>query len=628
MPPCGTHYSTMDGLVSDRQIAYYAERAKGGAGLIVTEGASCRKRGKPGRILINEDKFIPGMRKLAEAIHQAGAKAVMQMSSHMGGIDEVDPASPSGIPHPWAGASPFVSTPAKIVTAADLEELVAEYGQAARRVMEAGFDGVMIHGANGYLLCELLSRKFNKRTDAYGGDIYGRAKYLLDMIKEVKAKTSPDFPVILRLMGSDRIPSQGDEGWGVADSIELCKIVEKIGVAAIDITSGSNQETLEWTVPLGFMPSGLNADITAAIKKSGIKIPVSVTGKIGEPALAEEILRDGKADFVCIGRGLIADPYWPTKAKEGRLEDIRLCIYDKRCGEDVSTDFVPMSCTINPVVGREKEFAAKMPRLTRQKKVLVIGGGPGGMQAAIIAAQKGHDVTLFEKSGLLGGQLIIAAVPPDKQDLHHLITYLKREVAKAGVKVVLNKEATPDVVAEFAPESVIVAVGSSPAVPEIPGVKGKNVVNCREVLAREKRVGKKVVVVGGGYVGCETCFFLADKGVDVTLVFRSPEPALDVKLWESKIHYQRKLKEYGVKVMPGVKYGKITPNGIYLTDQGGKDVFLEADNIVLATGSTPNKALGKALKAKYLEFAEIGDCVEPRRIREAIEEGIWTAVTI
>ena len=628
MPPCGTHYSSLDGLVTDRQITYYGERARGGAGLIVTEGASCRKRGKPGRILINEDKYIPGMRKLAEAIHQGGAKAMMQMSSHMGGIDEVDPASPSGIPHPWAGASPFVSLQPRVVTAADLEELVAEYGQAARRIMEAGFDGVMIHGANGYLLCELLSRKFNKRTDAYGGDIKGRAKYLLDMIREVREKTSPDFPVILRLMGSDRISKQRDEGWGIADCIELCKIVEATGVAAIDITSGSNQETLEWTVPLGFMPSGLNTDITAAIKSSGIKIPISVTGKIGEPSLAEEILRDGKADFVCIGRGLIADPYWPIKVKEGRLEDICRCIYDKRCGEDVSTDFVPMSCTVNPIVGREKEFTAKMTRLTRKKKVLVIGGGPGGMQAAIIAAQKGHDLTLFEKSGSLGGQLIVAAVPPDKQDLNNLIAYLKREVAKAGVKVVLNKEATPEAIEEFAPESVIVAIGSSPAVPDIPGMKGKNVVNCREVLSGQKKVGKKVIVMGGGYVGCEACFFLANKGVNVTLVFRSPEPALDARLWESKIHYQKKLKEYGVKVMPQVKYGKITPEGIYLTDKEGKEVFLEADNIVLATGSTPNKALGESLKGKYLEFAEIGDCVAPRRIREAIEEGIWTAVTI
>jgi 2,4-dienoyl-CoA reductase-like NADH-dependent reductase (Old Yellow Enzyme family)/thioredoxin reductase len=628
MPPCGTHYSSLDGLVTDRQITYYGERAKGGAGLIVTEGASCRKRGKPGRILINEDKYIPGMKKLAEAIHQGGAKAVAQMSSHMGSMDEVDPASPSGIPHPFAGWSSTIPQHPRIITAADLEELVAEYGEAARRIMEAGFDGVMIHGANGYLACELLSRRFNKRTDAYGGDLKGRAKYLLDIVRIAREKTAPDYPVILRLMGSDRVSTkEGEEGWGIEDCVEVCKIVEVNGATAIDITSGS-QETLEWGRPYWFIPSGFNTDITAAIKRAGIKIPVWNTGKIDEPSLAEGILKDGKADFVCIGRGLIADPYWPTKVKEGRLEDICPCIYDNRCNEDANISFVPISCTVNPIVGREKEFAAKLPRFTKKKKVLVLGGGPGGMQAAIIAAQKGHDVTLYEKSKELGGQLIVAAVPPDKQDLNNLLTYLKLQVAKAGVKVILNKEATPEVVKKFAPDSVIVAVGSTPSVPDISGVRRENVLNCREVLSGQKTVGKKVIVMGGGYVGCETCSFLANKGIDVTLVFRSPEPALDVKFWENRKHYLDKLKEYRVKVMPQVKYGEITATGLNLTDKEGKEVFLEADNIVLATGATPNKALGESLKGKYLEFAEIGDCVEPRRIREAIEEGIWAAVVI
>ena len=210
--PCGTHYNSHDGLVSDLQLAYYAERAKGGTGLVVTEGAGCRKRGKPGRILINEDKYIPSVRRLAEVIHQNGAKAVMQMSSHRGSLDEVDPATPSGIPNAFAGLTSEMVIPLhpRIIQAADLQELAEEYGQAARRIMEAGFDGVMIHGANGYLLCELLSRRLNKRTDEYGGDLKGRAKYLLDIVKEVRKNTPPDFAVILRLMGDDRTSKHGD----------------------------------------------------------------------------------------------------------------------------------------------------------------------------------------------------------------------------------------------------------------------------------------------------------------------------------------------------------------------------------------------------------------------------------
>ena len=572
MPPCGTHYSSLDGFVTDRQVTYYGERAKGGAGLIVTEGAACRKRGKYGRILINEDKYIPAMKKLADAIHQGGTKAVAQMSSHMGSTDEVDPASPSGVPHPFAGWS-FIPQHTRIITATDLEELVAEYGQAARRIMEAGFDGVMIHGANGYLACELLSRHFNKRTDAYGGDLKGRAKYLLDMVREVRAKTSPDFPVILRLMGSDRVSAkEGGEGWSIADCVEACKIMEANGATAIDITSGS-QQTLQWIHPWWFMPSGLNADVTEAIKKAGVKIPVWVTGKIDAPSVAEEILRDGKADFVCIGRGLIADPYWPTKVKEGKLEDICPCIYDNRCNEDAHMEFGPISCTANPVVGKEKEFSSKMVRLTKKKRVLVIGGGPGGMKAAVIAAQKGHRVTLWEKGNELGGQLILATIPPEKQALITLLNFLKVQVSKSGVRVILNKEATPAAVKKFAPESVIIAVGSSPLIPDIPGAKGGNVLNCREVLSGEKQVGKKAIVLGGGYVGCETSFFLANKGVDVTLIFRSSEPALDIRYRDNRKHYQDKLKEYNVKIISQVKYGKISKNGISLTDKEGKEVF-------------------------------------------------------
>jgi 2,4-dienoyl-CoA reductase-like NADH-dependent reductase (Old Yellow Enzyme family)/thioredoxin reductase len=627
MAPCGTHYSTHYGMVSPAQLTYYAERAKGGAGLIIIEGASTRKIGKPSRILVNDDKYIPNLKKLADVIHQAGAKAVMQMSSHQGSYDEVDPASPSGIPHPYAGWSPSIPKHARAITVPELEELVIEYGEAARRVMAAGFDGVMIHGANGYLACELLSRAFNKRTDEYGGDLRGRAKYLLDTIQETRRKTSPDFPVILRLMGSDRLSKiGGTDGWSIEETVELCKIVEENGGTAVNITSGS-AVTPEWSGPAYFMPSACNADITGAIKKSGVKIPVWITGKVMDPSLAEEILRDGKADFIVMGRALIADPYWPAKVKEGRLDDIVPCICDSRCREDVMIDFVPMSCTVNPVVGKEREFQAKLPRVTRVKNVLVLGGGPGGMQAAIIAAQKGHKVTLWEKSGALGGQLILAAIPPDKQDLLSYLTYLKVQVAKAGVNVVLNKKATPEMVQKFAPDAVIVAVGSTPWAPPIPGIGGKNVLNCREVLSGEKKAGKKVVVIGAGPVGCETCYFLAEtKGADVTLTF--PEPAIEAKFWMFKKYFQDKLAKDNVRVYPHVQFKEITPKGVAIVTEDGKDVFLDCDTVVLSTGSTPDTALSEALKGKYADFAAIGDCVQPRKIREAVEEAMWAAAAL
>jgi 2,4-dienoyl-CoA reductase-like NADH-dependent reductase (Old Yellow Enzyme family)/thioredoxin reductase len=624
--PCGTHYSTHYGYISEQQLNYYAERAKGGTGLLIIEGASCRKRGKPGRILVNDDKFIPGMAKLAKICHDNGAKVVMQMSSHQGSMDEVDSASPSGLPHPFAGWSTSIPKKTRMITVADLEELAVEYGEAARRIMEAGFDGVVIHGANGYLPCELLSRRFNKRTDAYGGDLKGRAKFLLDLARLTREKTSPDFAVLMRLMGSDRVSKPGDEGWDKKDTVELCKLMEANGITAINITSGS-QETPEWSCPPYFMPNGCNVDITSAVKKAGVKMPIWVTGKIMTPALAEQILRDGDADYICIARGLIADPFWPIKAKEGRVEDITPCICDDRCLEDVMVDWQPMSCTVNPMVGKEQEFHAKMPRLTQKKKVLIVGGGPGGMQAAIIAAQRGHKVTIWEKGKELGGQLIIAAVPPDKEDLGNLLNYLRLQVTKAGVKVVLNKKATPAAIKAFAPDSVIVAVGSTPWVPPIPGINGKNVLNCRQVLSGEKEIGKNVVEIGAGHVGCETCFFMAEKkGAKVVMTF--PEQAIEAKFWMFKKYFLDKLAKDNTKVYPHVQYKQITPEGVEIITEDGVTMFLKCDTVVLSTGSTPDANFGKSLRGKFMDYAEIGDCVKPRKIREALEEGIWAAVNL
>jgi len=617
MAPCINFYATIDGYPSDQSLAYYSERARGGVGLIVVEGSYARLGGYMGRLGCWDDKFIPPLSKLVEAIHEGGAKAIAQVNTHRGRSDEHDPAAPSAMPHPYTGKM------AREITVTDIKKLVDEFGEGIKRMKEAGFDGVMIHNCTGYLVQEFLSPATNKRADEYGGDLRGRAKFALELAEVTRAVVGPDYPVIIRLGADDRTGA----GFKVNEAIEVCKMYQDAGVDMIDITTGS-AEAHWWTSPFMFQPPGCNTDVSEAIKRE-LKIPVGVVGKIFDPYLAEEILRDEKADFICIGRGLIADPHWVNKVREGRTDDIRKCIACSKCGEDVLTNHVPIRCSVNPVTGREKEFESKLERKTKQKKVLVIGGGPGGMQAAIIAAQKGHNVYLWEKSERLGGQLNVASVPSGKGDIGSLLEYLITQLRKAKVAVELGKESSVKTVDEFAPDAVIVASGSATFIPDIPGINRGTVVTCRQVLSGQREVGDKVVIMGGGFVGCETSWFLAEKGKKVTLVFRSPEAALDVKYPSTRRLYLNKLEDNNVKIVAGIRqYKEITPEGLILIDHDGNEVLIEADNIVLATGAVPDRSLSESLKGKYLQFYEVGDCVDAREIREAIHEGAWAALSI
>src|SRR4030042_855556 len=455
--------------------------------------------------MLRNDGVLPGLKRLVEAIHEGGGKAVCQVNTHRGSGDEMDPASPSNIPNPITGVVP------RQLTVEDMKRFEEEFGEGVRRVREAGFDGVMIHGATGYLVAEFLSPLVNKRTDAYGGDIKGRAKFALELVAATKKVVGPNYPVMFRLGADERV----EGGFGIKEAIPFCKMLEEANVDEVDITSGS-WKAHEWTNPTMDMPPGCNVDLSEAIKRE-VKIPVGVVGKIIDPYLAEEILREGKEDFIFIGRGLLADPYFPQKDLEGRTEDICKCITCARCGELFWTKN-PIGCSLNRAVGDERRFLKKIKSKVKGKRVLVIGGGPGGMEAAFIAAQKGHDVTLWEKSDRLGGQLTIAKIPPGKGDVDLFLNYLKIKIKKSKGEEEYGKEANRAQVLAFAPEAVVIATGSTPLIPDIPGVKGENVVNHREVLDGIKKTGGKVIVLGGGYLGCATALFLTEKGKEVTLV--------------------------------------------------------------------------------------------------------------
>lgn len=614
MAPMVTHYITKEGGVSERQIDYYAARAKGGAGVIVTECAYPGSRGPLGRLLVNSDKFIPGLSKLAEAIHKNGAKAVMELNVHRAKADAEEPVSASAVPDPVTGI------PCKALSIAEIQKLVAEFGEGAGRVKEAGFDGIMIHGGTSYLVQVFLSPLTNKRTDEYGGDLKGRAKLALDLAEIARKKTGPDYPIIYRLTVDEKV----DDGYKVGDGAIVCKWLEEAGVNAIDVTASGKYHSA-----CLYIPPGYNAPLSSAIRKA-VRIPVSVPGRIDSPALAEQILAEGAADFVTLGRALIADPEFANKAATGRTSEIRKCITCSRCQEHVSQAWdVRMACTVNPAVGREKQFEPRPAK--KAKSVLVIGGGPAGIQAALTCSERGHHVTLWEESPSLGGQLNIAHLPPDKDGFKTFPLYLQDRLAKSNVKIETNKKATAEGVLEFAPESVILAIGARPLVPDIQGLESKIVVSGWDVLLGRVDTGQNVIVVGGGRMGCEIADFLAQRGKKLIILEIFPELYSEgiANRHSSRVLLLERLNSYGVKSYLGVKAEKIADFGMEIQDAEGRIVSLKADSIVLAVGSVANvDTISPVLEGKIPEIHKIGDCVKPRQIMEAICDGAETALKV
>jgi 2,4-dienoyl-CoA reductase-like NADH-dependent reductase (Old Yellow Enzyme family)/thioredoxin reductase len=607
--PMVTHYAE-EGAMTERMIAYYAERALGGAALLVLEATYPRTIGHPGRVHLWSDAFIPGLKKLTAEVHRCGGKIAIEINPSRGRVDEADPVSASHVPHPITGRIP------RALTQEEIKKMEEDFGRSIIRSCEAGFDAVMIHGGTGYLISEFLSPRTNLRDDEYGRDMRGRARLAVEMVLEAKRKGGKNFPVIFRLAASERM----EGGISLEDIFEACRLIGEAGADAVDVVSGV-AETMEWVVPSLYFPLGCNVSLAEEIKKR-VGIPVSVAGRIIDPSQAEDILNKGKTDFVVMGRALLADPYFPRKAQEGRVSEIRKCLGCLRCIESFSAH-APLVCAVNPVLGKEGE--ASLPKAKRKKRVLILGAGPAGMQAAITAAERGHEVILMEKERKMGGQVNLACSAPGKGDLKHILDYLSGqiEIQKDRIKVIHEKGDSTSI-AHWNPNAVVAAIGSTPLIPDIPGIqegmKSHRVVTGREVLSGNVDLGKKAVVIGGGMIGCEIADYLAEKGQEVFLVELLPDLASDAFPWIRKVLLKR-LEGQGIRTFTQVREERITEGGVEIVDHSGNRVSIEADKVILATGSIPDFSLSHSLERTVPEFYAIGDCKDPRKILEAIHEG-------
>jgi 2,4-dienoyl-CoA reductase-like NADH-dependent reductase (Old Yellow Enzyme family)/thioredoxin reductase len=622
MPPMGTGYAEKDGTIGQRMLDYYEARTRGGTGLIIVEGSPPGLQcARPQQVSLGDDKFIPEWQKLADVAHKHNARIAIQlMHSTMeiwdGKAVQVGP-SPVIVPTRVMGIS---GEPPHELTAAEIAERVEWFASAARRAKEASFDGAEIHGAHQYLVAAFLSSATNRRKDKYGGPVENKARFLLEILQAIREEVGPDFPVWVRLNAQE---------WGVENgvTIEETKQVVPLAVAAgsqaIHV-SGYGAGSYITTAPISDTP-GFLVPMAEEVKKL-TNVPVIAVGRL-DLELGEKILEEGKADLIAIGRRLLADPDLPNKVAEGKLGEVIPCIGCMECIERLAFDErgEGVTCTINPTTGREKAYQIKP--LRKAKNVVIVGGGPAGMQAAIVAAQRGHRVTLFEKNAKLGGQLNIAALPPFKGDIFPWINYLVKQVEKDGVKAKLNTDVTAETVIEGNPDAVVIAIGGTPAMPGIAGIDKSNVVTARDVLSGKAKTGQNVVIIGGGMVGCETGHYLAQQGKTVTIIEILKRMANDM-FPMARRRLMDGLRSKKVTLLTSATCEEIKKDSVQITTAEGKKETIPADTVIIAVGHKANERLYKALEGKVPEIYCIGDSAEPRRILEAVKEGYRTGLAL
>ena len=612
------------GALTQENEDFYVARAKGGCALVMVGGMIVDYSGLGSRtmcLIDDDERHIPALAKMAKAVHAAspGVKMGVQIH-HMGRQLRPDSGDAPPNMHPVA-PSPVKFKPGIVpheLTVDEILHLENQFIKAAKRVQKAGCDCVQIHGAHGYLINQFMSPFTNLRTDQYGGSVENKIRFACEIIQGIKKECGADFPVLIKINAVD---IHGDDDQMTPElAMAYAQFLEKAGVDEIHISGGQHESPGWATVSPYYIPKAPFADYAAQVKKV-VNIPVGVINRINDPVLADELVEQGKVDLVWMLRPLIADPELPNKARAGKLDQIRTCIACNVCIDMLTRNEAwlhELRCAVNPDAWREGVTHIE-PSL-RTKKVLVVGAGPAGMEAARIAAEIGHDVTLWEKDAKTGGQLNLASIPPLKQEVASVIRYYDATLKELGVKVELGKEATAAAVKEFKPDVIIIASGSSSSVPPIPGVDLPLVVDARNVLAGTAKTGDKVVIIGGGEVGMETAQWLAEQGKKLTLVEMLPEIG-ETMVRDAYDFVYEEIVKHGVEILTSTKVQEIAKDGVLVVGSDGQKRTLAADTVIIATGAKPNTKVQDDLQGLAREIYLAGDCLVPCDIRMSVHQG-------
>ncbi len=619
---------------------FYTERARGGVALIIIGGCTINEEaGSADMISVRDDRFIPGLAQLAQAVHAEGAKIGGQLfhagryahSSQLGGRK---PVSSSPVRSKLTGETPLA------LSLQDIARTQEDYAEAALRFKEAGFDAVEVIASAGYLINQFLSPVVNRRDDEYGGDWVNRMRFGLEVAMRIREAVGSQVALMFRLSGNEFM----EGGLGMEEMQAFGQALEKAGVDALNVTGGWH-ETRVPQITMG-VPRGGFVYLAQGMKEA-VSIPVVACNRINDPRLADQILRDGSADLIGLARGLIADPQLPDKARSGRLDEINYCIACNQGCFDPIFEGKRVTCLVNARAGAEGRI--KIEPAAQRKRVMVIGGGPAGMECARVAALRGHQVLLYEKRERLGGQLHLAAAPPGRGEFLTLIRFLAQELKRLGVNVQTGREATALTVDREKPDVVVVATGAEPTRPEIQGIDLPHVVLARDILAGKADTGEKVVIIGGGAVGLETALFLAQKGAlspevlhflmanqaegkevlsslllrglkKVTVVEQMAKLGQDMGP-STRWTILQDLTRFGVQTMTKTVAREINPEGI-LAERNGKELFIPGDTVGVATGARSVFSLFDELQGRVSEVVRIGDAQRPRTALEAIAEGL------